>query len=72
MLDSLSFDVVLLPDAELSAKALSTSQSLAQFDSLFTLDNINMYVHASLYMLELKTADLDKATVLLKRIAEQL
>jgi len=72
MPDSISCDVVLLPNTELSAKALSASQSLAQFDSLFTIDNNDFYAHSSLYMLELKTADLDKAVTLLQTIAKQL
>lgn len=69
---SLPCDVVLIPNTELSAKAVSASQSLAQFDNLFTLDNTNYFAHSSLYMLELKTADIDKATALLQGIAEQL
>jgi len=69
MQDSLPCDVVLLPSKALSATALAVSGKLADLDSLFQLDNSNFYAHASLYMLQLKQADIEKVKELLAEIA---
>lgn len=68
-MSSIPCDVVILPSPLLADIAISASQRLAQFDNLFVLEDGKYYPHASLYMLQLKTEDLDKARTLLSNIA---
>ncbi len=69
MANSIPCDVVLLPDPLLAGKAISASQKLKQFDSLFVLENGKYYPHTSLYMLQLNTDAIGKVEELLATIA---
>ncbi len=69
MSNSLPYDVVLLPNESLSRSALKASATLSSLESLFTLDNINFYAHASLYMLQLESDVLELVTDKLAAIA---
>jgi len=72
MQNSIPCDVVLLPSEALSSVALEASTQLAKLDNLFQLDNVNFYAHVSLYMLELKQADIEKVKDLLAAIAKSV
>jgi len=66
---SLPCDIVILPADDLAHKAISLSEQLAQHGTLFTLKDGARYPHASLYMTQLKVADLEKVKALLAAIA---
>ena len=68
-MNSIPCDVVILPDPLLAHKAVSTSQRLQRFDSLFVLEDGKYYPHASLYMLQLKIEDISKVEEQLAMIA---
>ncbi|HYH75770.1 MAG TPA: DUF1045 domain-containing protein [Candidatus Saccharimonadales bacterium] len=69
-MESIPCDIVLLPSDELAQKLITVSGTLAAQSPLFTLDGVSFYPHASLYMTQLKVADLDKAKGLLRSIAD--
>jgi 2'-5' RNA ligase len=62
------YDIVLLPSDELAQKLIAASRSLAT-QALFTLDGTSFYPHVSLYMVQLKSTDLEKVKVMLSDIA---
>jgi uncharacterized protein DUF1045 len=68
-MDSIPCDIVILPSAELAQKAIALSQQLRQHGTLFTLKDGAYFPHASLYMTQLKIADLDKVKTILADIA---
>lgn len=70
-MNSIPCNIVLLPTTDLAQKAIQSSQKLEQFGSLFTLKDGAYFPHASLYMTQLKTADLDTVKELLAHIAAQ-
>jgi len=70
MVQSTPCDIVLLPPDELAKKTIALSKQLAeQYKALFQLDQKGPFPHASLYMVQLKVADLEKAQEILARIA---
>lgn len=69
-MDSISCDIVILPSPSLAAAAITASQTLRQFDSLFVLKDGECFPHISLYMLQLQTVDLLKAEASLSAIAQ--
>ena len=71
MSDSIFYDVVVLPAETLASKAIAASQSLSHFDSLFVLGANTYYPHVSLYMLQLKSADIEYAKLLLSDISNR-
>ena len=68
-MSSIACDVVILPNNELSAKAISASQKLAALDTVFTLKVGEFYPHASVYMLQLNETDIPSAKELLANVA---
>lgn len=64
---SLDYDIVLLPEEDIAAKAIRTSQELAPLGTEFTLGRESYVPHVSLYMLRLKTDALPEVE---KRLAE--
>lgn len=68
-MNSIPCDVVILPNPLLADKAITASQKLASFNSLFTLKDGECYPHASLYMLQLKIEDLSNVQSILEKIA---
>lgn len=66
---SLPCDIVILPSDELARVAIAFSERLQQFNTLFTLKEGAYFPHASLYMTQIKVADLDKVKELLSSIA---
>src|SRR5258708_33266298 len=69
MTGSLPCDIVILPTSKLGGQAITTSERLEHFQTLYTLKDGTYFPHASLYMTQLKVADLDKVTQLLSAIA---
>ncbi len=69
-MSSLPCDVVILPNPLLAERAITASNKLSKFDSLFTLKMGDCYPHASVYMLQLKTESLDEVKRLLKTIVQ--
>ncbi|MEO6761365.1 MAG: hypothetical protein ABI220_03240 [Candidatus Saccharimonadales bacterium] len=69
---SLSCNVVLLPNSELADKAIATSRGLAKEPVLFTLEIGKFFPHVSIYMLQLRRADLLEAVERLKQLADRL
>ncbi len=67
---SLSCNIVLLPADDLAQKSLDASQKLQKYDPLFVLGEQTLIPHCSLYMVQLKQADLDKISALLAQIAQ--
>lgn len=63
------YDIVLIPEQRLALAAIKTSEELRKFGTLFTLDGKTFFPHVSLYMLQLKEADLEKVFALLGKIA---
>lgn len=68
-MDSLPCNVVLLPSDALADTAIVASQKLASYPTLFTLEVGKYYPHVSVYMLQLKTADIEKAKERLATVA---
>ncbi|HEX9594996.1 MAG TPA: DUF1045 domain-containing protein [Candidatus Saccharimonadales bacterium] len=66
---SIPCDIVLLPEVALANRAFSASQKLAQFGSLFVLEDGKFYPHMSLYMFQLNTDDISKVEEVLQQIA---
>lgn len=67
---SLPCNIVILPSTEIAEKATAVSQQLAQnYSTFFTLKEGEYYPHATLYMTQLKVADLDHAQTLLAELA---
>lgn len=64
---SLDYDIVLLPEESIAAKAIRTSEELAPLGTEFTLGLESYVPHVSLYMVRLKTDDLPEVE---KRLAE--
>lgn len=64
-------DVVILPSEELAEKAIVASKLLETHGSLFTLEIGKYFPHASLYMLQLKEADLERVQEVLAGIAAE-
>ena len=64
-MNSLPYDVVILPNNELANKVISASQKLASLGGLFTLEISKYFPHASLFMLQLKEDDLENVKSLL-------
>jgi hypothetical protein len=71
-MNSVPCSIVLLPNSDIAQKAITVSQQLAQLDSLFTLKDGEYFPHASLYMTQLKVADLDSVKERLAAIAGQV
>lgn len=69
MNNSIPCDVVILPNPLLADLAISASQKLNNFDSLFVLEDGKYFPHASLYMLQLKIEDLPQVEESLSRLA---
>jgi hypothetical protein len=70
-MNSLPCDIVILPSPELQQKIIALSQQLQPHSTRFTLDGLNFYPHASIYMTQLKVDDIDKAKQLLTDVAAQ-
>jgi diphthamide synthase subunit DPH2 len=68
-MSSLPYDIVILPADELAYKAINLSERLTQYNTLFTLQDGTYYPHTSLYMTQLKVADLDRVKSILADIA---
>jgi 2'-5' RNA ligase len=68
-MDSISADIVILPSPAISALAIKVSSGLHQFGTLSVLEEGKIFPHASLYMCQLKTADLPKVESILTGIA---
>lgn len=66
---SIACNVLLLPDDELAAKAVTASRSLEPYGTLFTLEDDKIYPHVSVYMFQLKSEDIPKVKELLAGIA---
>ena len=68
---SLACDIVLLPSKPIAQKAIETSQKLNNHPgSLFALNDIKVFAHSSLYMLQLTEGDIEKVTQLLASLAQ--
>lgn len=67
---SLPCNIVILPSTDLAQKAIHVSQQLAQdYPTFFTLKDGEYYPHITLYMTQLKVADLERAQLLLTDVA---
>lgn len=71
-MNSLPCNIALLPNPSLENLAVSASQKLQKFDSLFTLEDGRYFPHVSLYMFQLKTEELTKVEGLLAAIAQSM
>lgn len=70
-MDSIPCDVVLLPSDELAENAIKASVLLEPYGSLFTLELGKYFPHASLFMLQLRQADIAQVQELLGDIAKE-
>lgn len=68
---SIPCDVVILPDDQLATMAIQASKKLEPYGSRFTLEQGKYYPHSSLFMLQLKTSDLEQVKASLSKIAKQ-
>lgn len=68
-MNSIPCDIVLLPGADLSQKAISVSEQLKEYGSRFTLRPDSYVPHLSLYMAQIKQGDLEKVKAALAGIA---
>jgi hypothetical protein len=59
-MNSIPCDIVLLPNPELTQKAIALSKQLEKYGSRFTLKDGVYFPHISLYMVQLKQDDLEK------------
>lgn len=70
-MNSIPCDIVLLPESQLTDKAITLSKQLEPQGTLFTLSKDTCIPHASLYMTQLKVTDLDRVQKLLSQIASR-
>ncbi|MDB5166592.1 MAG: hypothetical protein JWM37_664 [Candidatus Saccharibacteria bacterium] len=68
-MESKPCNVVLLPNKPLADKAIEISETLHSDEALFTLKDGSFYPHISLYMLELRVDDYEKAQEVLQGIS---
>jgi hypothetical protein len=68
-MNSIPCNIVILPDNDLAQRAIATSTTLQDFGALFELGAAGPFPHASLYMVQLRVADLDKVEDILANIA---
>ena len=68
-MNSIAFDIVLLPDKRLEQQSIAVSEQLTGFNTFFTLREGVCFPHISLYMLQLKVANLERVTQLLRVVA---
>ncbi|NCU38742.1 DUF1045 domain-containing protein [Candidatus Saccharibacteria bacterium] len=68
-LQTIPCDIVLLPSDEQAQLAIQASQLLSSQGSLFTLDNLNFYAHASLYMFQMDINNQNDCISVLQQIA---
>lgn len=66
---SIPCNIAILPTSALAQKAIALSQRLEQYNTIFTLKDNVYFPHISLYMTQLKIADLDKVKAILAAIA---
>lgn len=71
-MSSLPCDIVLLPSNEIAQHAVTVSNALKNSDSYFTLKIGEYFPHASVYMTQLKTADLGEVELRLAEIARSI
>lgn len=67
---SIPCNIVLLPDEELTQHALAVSKSLSKHETWFTLEIGAYYPHLSLYMFQLREADIPKVEQIMAQIAQ--
>lgn len=70
-MSSIPCNIVALPSDDLAQRATQLSIDLSQHGVHFTLKDGSFYPHASLYMTQLKIADLGKVEALLADIADK-
>jgi len=70
-MNSIPCNIVLLPSDELAQKAVAASSVLQPLGSLIALSNTGPFPHLSLYMTQLKEADLERVKDILVEIAAQ-
>src|SRR5438874_1017578 len=63
------YDIVMLPAPELAQEAIALSEQLERYGTLFTLKDGAYFSHASLYMTQLRDADIDSVNARLSSIA---
>lgn len=68
-MSTLPCDIVLLPSAELSQKAIETSKSLEIYSPFFILEDGKYYPHMSLYMFQLDEGNIPRVEEVLSDIA---
>ncbi|HET8671584.1 MAG TPA: DUF1045 domain-containing protein [Candidatus Saccharimonadales bacterium] len=69
IMSSIPCDIVILPSSELAQRAIKMSVTLQSHGALFQLNATGPFPHTSLYMTQLKIADLDKVKAILTDIA---
>lgn len=67
-MSSIPCDIVVLPNKELASRTIALSEQLQTYGTFYTLKDGEYYPHASLYMTQLKVADLDKVQAILTDI----
>ena len=70
-MSSLPCNVVLLPSETIAQKAIDLSHRLESDKSLYILDGVNCFAHLSLYMFQIKVADLELVKDLLASLASK-
>lgn len=68
-MQSIPCDIVLLPDPTLAQRAVTFSEQLTKYETVSTLHANGPVPHVSLYMTQLKAADMERAQKLLADIA---
>lgn len=70
-MSSIPCNVVLLPSETIASKVIDLSHKLKSDKSLYTLDGVNCFAHLSLYMFQIKVADLELVKDLLASLASK-
>ena len=68
-MSSQPYDIILLPDPDLAAKAIRTSSELAPMGTDYTLSPTQYLPHVSIYMVQLQDEDLEEVIARLATIA---
>ncbi len=69
-MNSLPYDIALVPSEEIGASAINASNALRIYESLFTLQAGKFYPHVSIYQLQIKDERLPQVDKSLKNIAD--
>ena len=69
-MDSLTYNMAIFPEDKVTESAISLSENLQKYGTLYTLQKNTVFPHVSLYRIQIKNSELEKVKERLSHIAE--